>query len=111
MPSNQFHRVEKLVGECEDWTAVKYSGSWADVAGTPVKYYKDKFNIVHLRGAAQSGSGNIFTLPEGYRPEQDMYFPCAQGGAYGEAYVATTGVVNNSVGSGAISLDGVSFRV
>ena len=60
------------------WTAVTYTNGWSDygLQWAPVAYFKDKNNIVHLRGLAAGGTcGNgIFTLPAGYRPAYQLLF-------------------------------------
>ena len=110
MPSNQFHRVEKLVGDNEDWQDATLEGTWSTAGGRTVQYYKDKFNIVHIRGACTGGTGDIFSLPEGYWPNQAGFFCCYQGGA-AEVSVKTDGdVVLTVAGTGGISLDPISFR-
>ena len=80
MPSDQFHRVEKLVGECEQWQDATLENSWANYGASnePASYYKDPFNVVHLRGHVDSGTLNatIFTLPAGYRPSVTVLRVC-----------------------------------
>lgn len=49
--------------------------------------------MLRIHGAAKSGSGTIFTLPEGYRPAFASFIPAAASGASGVASVAVDGTV------------------
>ena len=119
MPSNQFTRVEKLVGECEDWTEVTtFSNGFLNVGGLEetAGFYKDPFNVVHLKGRVDTGTANtiMFTLPEGYRPPKRIQLP----GLYsGIAFMQINIEVNGDVltqgagGTGSTNIQGISFRV
>lgn len=37
---------------------------------TPLRYYKDEHNVVHLNGAVKGNQSNFTTLPIGYRPSK-----------------------------------------
>jgi hypothetical protein len=130
MPSDQFHRVEKLTGECENWRYIgqkdnpSFTGTinWSNrgVGSDPLAaFYKDPFNIVRIKGVINTGTNNesAWTLPEGYRPPDDMLFPVLQTGAVEGAYVyvATGGTVtishSGATGSKDIWLNNISFRV
>ena len=119
MPSDQFHRIEKLVGNCEDWQSVTFENSWVDfnsATHATAQYYKDQFNIVHLKGVVKNGSGipsTIFTLPADYRPDDGIVhsFAVVSVGAFGEVYINASGEVICQVGStSAVTLDGISWR-
>ena len=128
MPSDQFNRVEKLTGECEQWREIgakdnpSFTNSWANV-GAPynnVAFYKDKFNRVWLRGVMDSGASTnaAFTLPAGYRPDGTIGFVTWQTsggpGPGGQASITITsaGVLTPTFSGGAdIGLDGISWRV
>ncbi len=48
-------------------------------------FAKDSLGFVHLKGTIKGGTfyAAVFTLPAGYRPEQDLFLPVAeQIGAY-----------------------------
>lgn len=96
----------------EDWnTVTTLSGSWTTAGGRTVGYYIDPYGRVHIRGAATGGTGVIFTLPTGYRPDQAGFFACYQGGI-AEVAVQTNGDVEvTAAGTGAVSLDPISFRI
>ena len=122
MPSNQFHRVEKLVGECEDWTEVTVFGTnWSNYTATSAYntagFYKDPFNVVTLKGLVThtaGGSGTtIFTLPEGYRPAKSLIFKGEANSGHSRTDVNADGSVVLQVGSATsyLSLEGISFRV
>lgn len=74
-----------------------------------VAYYKDGFGIVHLQGVVKNGtvgSGNIFTLPSGFRPSKRLVF----NNSFGRIDIFTNGEIqfvsgNNSI----VSLDGITF--
>jgi hypothetical protein len=133
MSSNQTQRVEKLTGECEDWYLVgstndynvTFENSWANYGSVtaPARFYKDKFNVVHLAGQIDSGSSgtDAFTLPAGYRPEYINEFAIeaetsggAGGhGAHAHCTIDTDGTVNCSFTGTSVTwfcFDGVSFR-
>lgn len=84
----------------QDWQSLSTTAAWtAGVA--PVSYFKDPFGVVHLRGSGTaSGSGTLFTLPVGCRPEYVELF--------GNVQVSPSGSV--SAVTGAVSLSGISFR-
>lgn len=118
MPSNQFHRVEKLVGECEAWQAVTFENSWANrgSAGDPdASYYKDPFGRVWFKGAIDTGSSNTtaFTLPSGYRPSDRLVFPVdVVGSTTQEAVIiASDGTFKPVYSAGtAVYINNISFR-
>jgi hypothetical protein len=81
-------------------------------------FYKDPFDVVHLRGLINTGgveggsnSTLIFTLPPGYRPPKNLTFAVFRGHGTGELNINPGGAVFFSTGSGDASLDGVTFRV
>lgn len=95
----------------EDWNTATLIVPWVVAAGRTVQYYIDPYGRVHIRGAVTGGTGDIFTLPTGYRPDQDVYFCCYQSGA-AEVRVNTSGVVSlTTAGTGGLTLDQISFRI
>lgn len=116
MPSDQFHRVEKLTGDCEQWIAPTLINSWVDYGGTydTAGYFKDKFNVVHLKGAIKTGTSGTtaFTLPEGYRPSAGKAIATvAAGGTFGFIDIDSAGNVVVTGTNTFVSLEGVSWRV
>ena len=99
------------------WNAVTFTNSWANVSGRNAKYSKDVWNNVSLVGRIDTGTSGTaaFTLPEGFRPNEDMEFICAgeAGGSPAVAYVTITssGVVTPTISGASIevSLDGIAF--
>jgi hypothetical protein len=66
---------------------------------------------VEFRGLAQGGSGTMFTLPSGYRPEGFTLFPTVTAGVFGYIQVSAGGVVTSSGALGAyVALDSVRFE-
>lgn len=81
-------------------------------ATTATGYMKDSLGFVHLRGQVNvSGTGNIFTLPAGYRPGTYKEYGVSSGGSFGVIGISTSGVVSKLVGSnGNCDLDVVTFK-
>lgn len=104
----RFHRVrvvsrssDSLVVGVEDWRTVTLSGGVASVIGAATPgFFVDPFGVVHLRGYLAGTVGNLFTLPEGYRPEGTEVF--------GSLVITAAGVVSSTVMP--VSLSGVTFR-
>lgn len=125
MPSDQFHRVEKLTGECEEVRNIgekdnpAFVNSWVNYntsTHTKASFYKDKFNRVFLSGSIKSGTvpATIFTLPEGYRPALQVSFSSIDGTGTPSARInvgAAGGVSITSGNNAIVCLDGMSWRV
>ena len=68
-----------------------FENSWAPGGGSdePLLFYKDPYGIVHLQGNTLHTGGpsatQVFTLPPGYRPAAQIYFP-----AFADGNVTTT---------------------
>lgn len=107
------------------WTDATLENSWATATGYGDPGYRiDSDGVVHLRGAADSGtygSSAIFTLPAGYRPADPVSFPAAQSNATfepsGRVNISTAGVVTapaiTSIQTGTstfLSFEGISFE-
>jgi hypothetical protein len=100
----------------EDFIAPTLSGTWVNFDGSHQEagYYRSRNGEVHLRGLVKSGSvpSTIFTLPAGYRPSREIYFPVLSNGAIGRITIETDGDVVATAGNTTyISLDGISFRI
>jgi hypothetical protein len=83
----------------EGWTTVgSLSNGWIpySVSTPPVRYLKDKLGYVHLQGGIKNGAcGTVFTLPVGYRPAYNLYFPnIVNGGGNGYTLITSAGVVS-----------------
>jgi hypothetical protein len=54
------------------WT--NFGTSWSQAG-----FFKDGLGFVHLKGTISSGTldTTAFTLPEGYRPDKNLFAPCA----------------------------------
>lgn len=130
--------IGKRAGAYEDWRYVgdadnpAFDSDWQNVStvGTSDtdEYmrvgFKRQGSRTELRGRATRMSGsanpdNIFVLPEGYRPRNDLMIPGGCGPIYGVVGISilragnvkvliNTGSVDNATG-GFVSLDGISF--
>ena len=100
----------------------------SDTGDTTAAFYKDPFEVVHLKGAIGDGGGSsltvsgpaVFVLPSGDRPTKSACFPTI-GVTYGTGAIAATyvcvesdGVVDVGTLAGPAShdylLDGLTFR-
>jgi S-layer homology domain len=112
--SEAFHIVD-TAGEPQ------FQNGWHNFGGSFSKggFFKDALGIVHLKGnLTGGGSGTTaFTLPEGYRPTEDLVMPAA-GGVAGPV-AANLSVLQDGrlqptcegLVACAIGMDGLSFRV
>lgn len=106
------------------WTTPSLGSGWAtfSILYNDAGYWKDADGRVYLRGGLAGGtygSTPIFTLPEGYRPEEYVVLPAAQSSVFapaGQVEIRTNGDVIaaaiTSVQSGTstfLSLEGLSF--
>ena len=96
--------------------ATPLKNGWLEGLSAP-GYFKDEFDIVHLRGAIKSGttSAAAFVLPPGYRPSVICIFPVIDGAnivapcsvdTYGNVIIWTT--TSNANG---FNLAPVQFKV
>lgn len=105
-----------------DWIAPTLTNSWVNFAsGYMTAGYRKVRDIVTLRGTVKLGSGSIFTLPVGYRPQITSGGPLlftqpASTGVTGIANVEVTaaGVVQVAGylaggGNAFLALDGINF--
>ena len=62
------------------FTNVTLTNGWVAGSSAP-GYFKDEFDIVHLRGAIKSGTTSVaaFVLPSGNRPAVTCLFPVIDG--------------------------------
>lgn len=102
-------------GRSARWTDATLAGSWTNTYGSPYPqagYSIDCNGIISLRGVVQGGSGTILTLPAGYRPAVNMFFPTYAGGVLGRILVtASTGVVSFASGTNTeVDLSTVKFN-
>ncbi len=106
----------------DDWHYVGEVGEPAfengysnDPYGTGVAFRKDLLtNTVHFKGTAQgSTTGIIFTLPEGYRPESDIYVGMVSSGPTATRMdIHSDGsVINENGGYSWFAFEGLSFSV
>jgi hypothetical protein len=89
-----------------------YTPNWS---GDSVGYFKDSMGFVHLKGSitAQNVTGEVFTLPVGYRPSNTQYFGNKSVGTT-DLFIAvqSNGVVNlTATGDGTFCMNGIYFYV
>jgi hypothetical protein len=103
----------------EDWIEPTLLNGWVnyDIAEhRKVGFYKDEFDVVHLKGMIKDGTTtsntNLFVLPLGYRLDTITYFPTFSNNILGGIKITALGEVQFRVGSNIwFSLDGISFKV
>lgn len=79
------------------WAAPAMTNSWVDYGtaqGPPCGYRKAADGNVEIRGLIKSGTGVVFTLPSGFRPEYSMRFLCRSGSGYARVDITPAGTVN-----------------
>ena len=90
-----------------------FQNGWVNFGGgfSTMAFAKDSAGFVHLKGTIDLGtfSNDIFVLPAGYRPAQNLFLPVA---AERNAYIYTTGAVQVvQLGSNTTAgFDGLSFK-
>ena len=98
------------------WTGVTFTGAWVNFGATSVVEYRKVGDVVTIRGLCKSGSGDIFTLPVGFRPlsGNQVFAVDASANAHARVDVSSAGVVTyrgGGTGSTYLSLNGISFSV
>lgn len=100
--------------EQEPWQTPTFENGWLNYGAgyAPAGYFKDSQGIVHLRGLVEGGTGDIFSLPAGYRPAyRAIFIVMADPNDRGRIDIAPDGDVSFSVGSNNwVSLEGITFR-
>jgi hypothetical protein len=86
----------------DNWHAPTFAGAWANFGGTYAKagYRLEAPDIVRIVGLVKSGTGNIFTLPVGYRPTGNHMIATDGNDAFAAFDVMATGAVTMRIGSG-----------
>jgi hypothetical protein len=112
--SEAFH----LIGEPGE---PPFQNGWANLGSgfSAAGFFKDALSIVHLKGTL-NGPGDqstAFTLPEGYRPAENLFLPAAGGGANPNAAILiifTNGELKAACDNFVpcpLGMDGLAFRV
>jgi hypothetical protein len=103
------------------WVAPTLLNNWENFSSgsnpTPVGYYKDALNRVHIRGEIQrinSSTGEVvFNLNLGFRPQYNHIFPAISDDGAQSIIINTNGNVEIPNSSGYtpyyISMNGISF--
>ncbi|MDX8382603.1 MAG: hypothetical protein R8M45_00900 [Ghiorsea sp.] len=112
------------VDEPLTWITPTLTAPWAQhgLPQYPATYGKDSLGMVHLKGLVRGGSNVassvIFTLPSGYTPLKQIFYPVAIANGVTAAHVdPTSGAVSahaEYIHTGSttawLSLDGISFE-
>lgn len=104
------------VGRWAEWAAPTFSGTWANVYGSPYAaagYSCDGFGVVRLRGTVGGGTGTIFTLPSDLWPATDMFFLVYATAGVGRVHIiAATGAVTLASGTATeVDLSSIQFKI
>jgi hypothetical protein len=99
----------------EDWISPTLLNGFITYVSfsSPVKYYKDNFGTVHLKGTISSGTAGLasFVLPVGYRPITTIGYICrSKSGTNGSVGIDPSGNVYIVAYDTYICLDGITFR-
>lgn len=106
----------------ENWKSVSFVNKCTNWSKTynNAEYYKDPFNIIHLRGLVKINSNvirnkHIFTLPEGCRPRKRGVHVTISMDKISKLHISSNGQVDVMVGHlegkyGWVSLDGITFK-
>jgi putative uncharacterized protein orf2 len=101
------------------WTDAALKSGWRNTTDYgDVQFSKSVDGTVYFRGTARGGNTTqetvIFTLPEGYRPEKQLYLT-ALNNSYGIAIIAVRPngdvVIKSNVDSQWLNFDNISFRI
>lgn len=106
--------VARHVEAQQDWVALSLKNSWVTYSNdwTTGSYWKDSQGFVHLTGLVKNGSGNIATLPAGYRPAiREVYHVITSGEVEGRVDVYPDGeIVPSAIASNTwVTLSGITF--
>lgn len=115
LAQSQLPTVEspRLVGSTGN---AQFQNGWVNFGGAnaSASYYKDPFGIVHVKGTVKSGTLNatIFTLPPGYRPQEDEIFSAVQNGLFVPIVVHPDGTVVPFANTTNVyvTISGITFR-
>lgn len=101
------------------WTDAALKSGWRNTTDYgDVQFSKSVDGTVYFRGTARGGNTTketvIFTLPEGYRPEKQLYLT-ALNNSYGIAIIAVRPngdvVIKSNVDSHWLNFDNINFRI
>jgi hypothetical protein len=106
-------------GRCNVNSATDWQNDEAGTLATAA-FYRDPYGVVHLKGSIKcpgamplTGS-NIFVLPPGYSPGDELWLPISADGGAASVYTFSSHYLNYATGAvganGRLSLDGVSWR-
>lgn len=88
-----------------------FENSWANYGSSYVvaRFRKDAGGFVHIQGMVASGSGTVFTLPAGYRPDTKTRFNAQGNSGLGQTDIDTDGTVDYIAGGNTWFLLDCSF--
>jgi len=94
------------------WTSFSLQNNWVDYSPpyTSAAYTKTSGGVIVLKGMVRAGSGNVATLPVGYRPAMSIMMTTSSNQTASRIDIRADGTINVAVGSNAwVSLDGIEF--
>jgi len=99
----------------EAWITPTLQSGWLEYGAgfETVRYMKDQFGFVHLKGLVKSGTVGVvcMTLPAGYRPSATQHIATASNNAFGFVTISNLGVVAIMGGSNVwFSLNNITFK-
>jgi hypothetical protein len=111
--------VSGTLSTTDDWKVPTLLNGWVDYGGTnPPAGYRKEGEWIYLRGAVKNGTvgttgSTMFTLPVGYRPAFNVFFPVVTGaGVIGQVGVQPDGDVPAISGTNTFfDLSTIRFRV
>lgn len=92
-----------------------FANSWVNY-GSPyqdARFMKDATGVVHIQGLVKDGTigDAFFTLPAGYRPDDQIYFANLSNGALGSVEIHSDGTVVSTLGNNTYVSISCSFYV
>jgi len=89
-----------------------FIGSWTNYGGgfDTAAFRMTADGWVYMKGLVKSGSGTLFTLPEGYRPALDVYLPQINANAPGYVNINPNGNVTIGIPTGSSSFCSMNVR-
>jgi hypothetical protein len=91
-----------MTAPIDPWHTPTLTGAWVNFGSTyaSASYRLEAPDTVRIAGLVAAGTGNVFTLPEGYRPTANHIFATNGNNAFATFEVLGSGIVNLRAGSG-----------
>ena len=108
------HGIDAKANKAQEaWITPTLLNGWTNVLGQEVKYRKNQFGTVEIKGRVTGGIGVIFDLPSGYRPPEIRYYAVTSGAVFAGIFINQSGSVALLAGSQNtnVSLDACRFSI